>query len=700
MSSIRNTQWGKLPSQVSDWKAYHIYGQSTAIDSSGSNVAGGGLTTPTGTFKIPMSQGADISKTFFRMKVNTLRRIISNNPQIAVANAWFWGTAFAASRVIEWWRAINLPNDATGNQNYRYRSISPAVTWKDDAYSPLPGVDIDKLSFTSKTYTAPTTPTAHNYFIPITDVLLRAIRGNAPFKIMGKVAATGGSNFEFYVEGAGKEVYADIWYWNAVEFFESDGAGNIDLSKLIDSTDQVYMGVVERGESSTPIEIFIRNFTSALIKTNEVFDDHPEWTVPYQNVGTGTGQLDYVDLDPAAVSQKYTIKFSSPTAFEVLAEADGNNPDSLHPSYDADPNWVGNTSGWSAPTGGFSIPSTAWQSGMLVNDEFIVYVSGNTTDASWPADSNQQVQITFNSGGVADAANWRPITGHRIKTAASVTIDATTKLIPTLKIDTSDWPIGNRAWIGDDSAIQHGDVKSVQTASIGSTSHTGTGNDDITLSGNYNGTINDTLRIRIESGGGDPASPNTFEVSFDGGSTYTLTGLNCTTSPQSIGYGIYVAFGSTTGHVSLDYWDAVLKSFAIELENLINNSDVFAAGTRIATSLPLRDISASVWRVISSDSGVSQGQQNRVYMTDTTGFLIGDTVFLFNLGGVYEEKTVQSISTDLYLDLTSNLTEDYTGELSICQKANAGQKSYFQRIVASAISTEEEKTVRMAARIS
>jgi len=97
------------------------------------------------------------------------------------------------------------------------------------------------------------------------------------------------------------------------------------------------------------------------------------------------------------------------------------------------------------------------------------------------------------------------------------------------------------------------------TGTRGAVSFTGTGLDDMTISGVFDGKSNTNMRVRILNG--DPTNPNTFIVSYDGGSTWHTATTNITGAAQKIGYGLYVTFGSTTGHVTNDRWDWIENAY-------------------------------------------------------------------------------------------------------------------------------------------
>jgi hypothetical protein len=490
--------------------------------------------------------------------------------------------------------------------------------------------------------------------------------------------------------------YIEFAYLYPIEFYKDDGAGDIDLSSAVGDNpgEEYYLGAVEPGQTGTPVKGHIRNYSQATQQV-ELFDDHPEYTDPITRIGTG--QLDFIELAEAAVSQKYTPTFYSSTQYEVKAVAHRDNAVSLHPTINADASWRGDvTSDFTAPSGGFTIPATAWQAdGILTADEIEIAVTGNTTDTSWPADSNDQVEITKDNAGSADATAWRPIQGHREKTTAQTTIDATTKLIPTRMVVPADWPVNTKAFIADQTNINEGAISSVQEMDIGADSFVGSGLDDITISGNFNGSWTNTLRIRIDGTG----TPDTFEWSIDNGSTWEETDINCSTSPILLQDGIYVQWAADTGHTLTDYWNSAVKAWAVELKGLTANSNVYGVNSIVGTTLPIRDMTATTFTTVSAASGVSEGTPARLWVESTVGLSIGADVFIQSPESpdTAETREIDSIGSG-FIDLTVALTQDYTPG-NFVTKIGSGEAAFWMRPVATAVTVEELKRLRINARM-
>lgn len=85
---------------------------------------------------------------------------------------------------------------------------------------------------------------------------------------------------------------------------------------------------------------------------------------------------------------------------------------------------------------------------------------------------------------------------------------------------------------------------------INSTTFTGSGLNDATYGGVYNGSGAKTFSVRINQTG----TPDTFEYSFDDFTTTEQSDIGITGSAQDVANGVTIAFGATTGHTVNDKW--------------------------------------------------------------------------------------------------------------------------------------------------
>lgn len=79
----------------------------------------------------------------------------------------------------------------------------------------------------------------------------------------------------------------------------------------------------------------------------------------------------------------------------------------------------------------------------------------------------------------------------------------------------------------------------------------GSGNDDLSVSDNFQGSSPMTYKVQIDD---DVGNPDSFKWSDDGGSTWEATGVDITGGVQMLNNGVMIQFSGTDGHVLNDYW--------------------------------------------------------------------------------------------------------------------------------------------------
>lgn len=714
---MRYLEFLKLPAEKSKLHHLQIVGRSIAVDAHTSNLETTGNSYDNSELSLHHDSQSR-KKIVFRVDLAPVRSLIGHSPVLFLAQFVWTAYAFTVDADGVYLRVFpfnpdHVP-DITGTDSctYRYRDKSELITWRGDAYSPVPGVEIpayDAYTDRPQMHEAATEQAGNNVWNVTADVRRALLAGEQWY---GIAIPEWTGTAEVRLKGITADYnwpYLRLYYLFGLEFFQADALGNIDLASMVDvgSEDNMYyLGALERGETGTALAGFVKNFSGRAFAHLEILDDHPEFADPVQAAGTGTGKLDYVELAEASVSQQYNVRFTSASAFEIQALAYRDNPNNLNPTYGGT-GWTGSTaSTFVAPSGGLSLPVGAWQPGTLVNDVFTVYAKGNSTVSTWPTDSGEQVQLANDDGsGNPDAATWRPAAGRRTKSADAVTIDATTKKIPTRATVPAKWIAGTKAFVADVSNINTGSVKAAAAAAIGTLTHTGTGLDDCAVTGNYNGAEWwSTLRVEIDATG----TPDTFKWSKDGGSNWEATGVSCSSSPVLLEAGVYVAFGATTGHTVADRWDCGVNPWYVELENLTANSNVYAAGAKVGTSLPIRGLAAAVWGKSTAAAGASQTPANRVYLVGpepdeldpaSLGFAVSDEVYLQDVANaaVHETATIQTV-TSTYIELDANLVNDYAASSPVI-KLGSGEAKFHMRVIASATTTEELKRARLNVRI-
>jgi len=717
---MRYEEFGKFDAEWAAFSLYYVTGTSMIVDGSAANLdnlsfrgvvdtqASKTVVSWTGT-----SAPTECMQLFWQLAMAQLRARLGHAPIVLSALLKIWRATLADT-----FDAVNFDLHRVlsaldiEDLSYRYRDYSALTTWYLDAWAPVPGKDIIESPFSAALLSGPyTEPTPGDYSVlyDVTQELTAALLSGVDWAFLQKVRkapATGSYHrATFYFDTQGKRPHLAVRYMLPLEFYAADVAsGLIRLDKPLDASKgldlyRLYLGAVERAQTGTPVKLFLRNHGEVTHPILQVWDDSPTWSDPVQIAGAGSGVLSHVVLAESAVSQQYTAKFTSASAFQVKGVAYRDNPTSLNPTYGTG-GWDGTIgSDFVAPSGGLTIPAAGWSlAGFQVNDEFEFSVLGNTTDAAWPADSNDQVEMTFDSGGSADGANFRPIPGQTTRSTASVTIDATSKKFPTKAVVALSWPASTKAFVSDadGSPIQHGAVASVATAALGTAAFTGSGLNDLTRSGNYRGNADRNYRVELDATG----TPDTFKWSHDGGSSWEATGVAITGALQHLEDGVYVTFAATTGHTLGDRWDWTATCWGVTLSGLTNNSDVMPAGSIVATTLPLLSVAPGVWRQASADFGASSSPANRVYLTVAPGsdFTAGQTVFVQDLANeaVYEERVIQTVAAT-YLDMTAAFAGDYEAGAIVLRKGS-GEKALWLRPHTTSGTTEQRKDFRLNVR--
>jgi hypothetical protein len=353
----------------------------------------------------------------------------------------------------------------------QYRDIGDTNEWYGSAYSPQCGQDITTAAVAQANLDQ--TGLAQGDFFAnsfdISDYFAQQLLDNEDlwlemFQITSSSAVFIGTSV------AVERPAIDIHYFFPVEMFpqkEGGGSPEIDLERLLNTDNEpISLGAYQKGETGTAQRFYLKNFSRQTIAHIEVHDDYPEWTVPVADPGNGgSGVLAYVEPFENCVSQRWEVKFSSASAFEVKATSYLDNLESLHPSYDADTTWQGTTaSDFDSPDGSIRIPSAAWSGTPNTDDLFVFYTRGQTTNTAWPADSNDQVQMAEDNAGTPE--KWRPITGQRTELTVSDTVDAATITVTVKRIDTTKWPVNNEVYLADPTNIDKGTIKSVTATTI------------------------------------------------------------------------------------------------------------------------------------------------------------------------------------------------------------------------------------------
>lgn len=173
---------------------------------------------------------------------------------------------------------------------------------------------------------------------------------------------------------------------------------------------------------------------------------------------------------------------------------------------------------------------------------------------------------------------------------------------------------------------------------IDSDTFTGSGLDDLTFTGHYNGTASTkTFSVRIDAIG----TPDTFEWSNDNFSTTEATGVAITGGAQLLEDGINVNFNATTGHTINDRWDGTASPVNVDA-GFASNRNTGTTGIGYTHMGMFFDVSDEKWKLFKSYAPEPEG-------TIDTG------------DASYEKATLDANLTG---DVTGNLTGNVTGTAS------------------------------------
>jgi hypothetical protein len=416
------------------------------------------------------SQGVDTH--YVKLLMRRFRAVMGYRAIVLTADLWFRQSDVSPTSGVKDVRVHSYikPYPDLDDCDYQYKDITATTTWYGGGYAAQYGFDITS-NYIAKASCDTSTAFGSFYGEPfsITDYFQTQLLNNDDLHMEFFQITHSDVVFMGCPTYAAAEPTLNVFYFFPVEMFPTiEGGSTIDMTRLLNTDNEpINLGAYQKNQTGTAQKFWLKNFSGDTIAHIEVYDDYPEWSTPVADSGNGgSGALGYVTVYEACVSQRWEVKFSSSTAFEVKATAYLDNIESLHPSYDADSNWQGLTSAdWDSPGGNVTIPSAAWSGTPSTGDLFVFYTRGNTTDTTWPADSNDQVEICGDSGGSPDG-DWRPITGRRTESTASVTIDAASKTVSVKRIVTTDWPNGTEIFIANQDTIDKGQITGTTATSI------------------------------------------------------------------------------------------------------------------------------------------------------------------------------------------------------------------------------------------
>ncbi len=158
---------------------------------------------------------------------------------------------------------------------------------------------------------------------------------------------------------------------------------------------------------------------------------------------------------------------------------------------------------------------------------------------------------------------------------------------------------------------------------ITSPTFTGTGVNDLTFTGHYNGTTsNKTFYVRISD---DHSAPDKFEWSTDNFSTIEATDIAITGNDQSLEDGISVKFNATNGHDVGDVWTGTASPANVDT-GIASNRNTGTSGVGYTHVGFYYDVSSNYWTLFDEYSPEPEGAIDVSHASFSYGTLKADTV--------------------------------------------------------------------------
>lgn len=187
------------------------------------------------------------------------------------------------------------------------------------------------------------------------------------------------------------------------------------------------------------------------------------------------------------------------------------------------------------------------------------------------------------------------------------------------------------------------------------TSFTGTGLDDATLTGHYEGTTtNKTFYVKIDATG----TPDTFSWSTDNFATTEATGVAITGADQTLEDGISIMFNATTGHTIGDIWSGSASPVNVD-SGIASNRNTGSSGIGYTHMGLYYDVSTNKWTFFDE------------YDPEPTG-TIDTTHASFSSGTVKADTFEGTLDGNVTGDVTGNLIGSVTGTVSSLSNHDTG----------------------------
>lgn len=233
---------------------------------------------------------------------------------------------------------------------------------------------------------------------------------------------------------------------------------------------------------------------------------------------------------------------------------------------------------------------------------------------------------------------------------ADVTIDGNLTVNGTQTITNSN----NISLTGAFNYFNSGD-----TIGDANTTHSGSGLDDATLTGHYEGTTtNKTFYVKIDGTG----TPDTFSWSTDNFATTEATGVAITGADQALADGISVKFNATTGHTLNDVWSGSASPVNVD-SGIASNRNTGGTGIGYTHMGMYYDVSTNKWTFFDE------------YDPEPNG-TIDTTDLSFSLGTVLADTFEGNLTGNVTGDVTGNLAGNATTATTLATARTIGGVSF------------------------
>jgi len=156
--------------------------------------------------------------------------------------------------------------------------------------------------------------------------------------------------------------------------------------------------------------------------------------------------------------------------------------------------------------------------------------------------------------------------------------------------------------------------------SIGTVNFSGSGLNDVTFHGLFEGTASTTYYVKIDGTG----SPDTFSWSKDNFSSTEATGVSITGNEQTLDSGIKVKFNATSGHTSNDIWNGVAAPANIDV-GVVGFRNTGASGVGFTQVGLFFDVTDQKWKVFDEYDPALTGNVNTSDGSFSLGTLVATT---------------------------------------------------------------------------